>query len=401
MLAAMDFRDSPSEAAFREEMRAWIGANLPGPLKGDAGEGEWGQLSSGHERDRAALAAWRERLQSRGLVAPAWPRRYGGAELPVMQQFILKEEMARARAPRFGGVGIGWVAPTLMQYGEEWMKARFIEPILAGRERWCQGFSEPGAGSDLASVRTRAARDGDDFVVSGQKIWTSGAHIADWMILLARTDPAAPKHRGLSYFLLDMKTPGISLSPIINMVGNSGFNHVFFEDVRIPARNLVGEENRGWYVAATTLDHERSLVDLCVEYEAILRELIDWGRGSRHERLPAEVRHGLVEMLIQVRVARNLSLRVVSMQARGLHPNYEASIVKLFASELEQRMATVASRLGGLVGQLVGRGESRWEPLSGRVGRFQLHSVAATIGGGTSEVQRNIIATRGLALPRV
>lgn len=396
----MDFRDIPAEAAFRAESRAWIAANLPAALRGDAGEGEWGQLSSGHDRDKTAMAAWREKLQSHGWVAPAWPRQYGGAELPVMQQFILKEEMARARAPRFGGVGIGWVGPTLMQFGADWMKDRFIEGILSGRERWCQGFSEPGAGSDLASVQTRAVRDGDDFVVNGQKIWTSGAHISGWMILLARTDLTAPKHKGLSYFVLDMKTPGISLAPIINMVGNSGFNHVYFEDVRVPARNLVGDENRGWYVAATTLDFERSLVDLCVEYEAILHELFRLAKSTPLPGMSTEVRHGLVEMLIQVQVARNLSLRVVSMQATGRQPNYEASIVKLFASELEQRMATVAFRMGGMLSQLTSRHQSAYEPLMGRLGRFQLHSVAATIGGGTSEVQRNIVATRGLGMPR-
>ncbi|MEO9256316.1 MAG: acyl-CoA dehydrogenase family protein [Tepidiformaceae bacterium] len=396
----MDFRDAPAERAFRSEAHDWIELNLPGALRGDAGEGEWGQLSSGHDRDKVAMGAWRERLQSRGWVAPAWPSKYGGAELPVMQQFILKEEMARARAPRFGGVGIGWVGPTLMQFGQDWMKERFIEGILSGRERWCQGFSEPGAGSDLASVQTRAVRDGDDFVVNGQKIWTSGAHISDWMILLARTDPTAPKHKGLSYFLLDMKTPGISLAPIINMVGNSGFNHVYFDNVRLPARNIVGEENRGWYVAATTLDFERSLVDLCVEYEAILREVIAFARKADLPGMTTEVRHSLSELFIQVQVARNLSLRVVSMQSTGRQPNYEASIVKLFASELEQRMASVVFHMGGLFSQLTSRHQSEWEPLMGRLGRFQLHSVAATIGGGTSEVQRNIVATRGLGMPR-
>jgi alkylation response protein AidB-like acyl-CoA dehydrogenase len=393
----MDFRDTASEAAFRREVRDWIAANLPEALRGDAGEGEWGQLSSGHERDREALAEWRRRLQTRGWVAPAWPVEYGGAALSVMEQFILKEELALARAPRFGGVGIGWVAPTLMAYGEPWMKERFIRPILAGEERWCQGFSEPGAGSDLASVQTRAVRDGDDYVVNGQKIWTSGAHIADWMILLARTDPAAPKHRGLSYFLLDMKTPGITLSPLINMVGNPGFNQVFFEDVRVPAANMVGEEHRGWYVAAHTLDNERSLVDLCVEYRAILGEVIDWARAAAPPGLTERARHELVDVLIAIEVARTLSLRVVSMQAQRQTPNYEASIVKLFASELEQRMASAAFHVAGLSAQLTGR---QGAPLQGRIGRFQLHSVAATIGGGTSEVQRNIIATRGLGLPR-
>jgi alkylation response protein AidB-like acyl-CoA dehydrogenase len=393
----MDFGDTAAEAAFRREVRDWIAANLPEALRGDAGEGEWGQLSSGHERDREALAEWRRRLQTRGWVAPSWPVEYGGAALPVMEQFILKEELAVARAPRFGGVGIGWVAPTLMAYGEPWMKERFIRRILSGEERWCQGFSEPGAGSDLASVQTRAVRDGDDYVVSGQKIWTSGAHISDWMILLARTDPSAPKHRGLSYFLLDMKTPGITLSPLINMVGNPGFNQVFFEDVRVPAANMVGEEHRGWYVAAHTLDNERSLVDLCVEYRAILREVMDWARAAAAPGLTARARHELVDVWVAIEVARVLSLRVVSLQAQRQTPNYEASIVKLFASELEQRMATVAFHVAGLAGQLTGRAGP---PLQGRIGRFQLHSVAATIGGGTSEVQRNIIATRGLGLPR-
>jgi alkylation response protein AidB-like acyl-CoA dehydrogenase len=395
----MDFRDNPAERAFRGEAAAWIRDNLPPALKGDAGEGEWGQLSSGHDRDKEALSEWRRRLQTRGWVAPSWPKRYGGAHLPVMQQFILKEEMARARAPRFGGVGIGWVAPTLMAHGEDWMRDRFIENILSGAERWCQGFSEPGAGSDLASVQTRAVRDGDDFVVNGQKIWTSGAHIADWMILLARTDPAAPKHRGLTYFLLDMKTPGITLSPLINMVGNPGFNQVFFEDVRVPARNIVGEENRGWYVAAHTLDNERSLVDLCVEYRAIMDEVIRWARETQPAGLSTATRHAIADLVIAIEVAWDLSLRVVSMQSRGLTPNYEASIVKLFASELEQRMAAVAGRLSGLIGLLRDRAEP-YAPLSGRLARFQLHAVAATIGGGTSEVQRNIIATRGLGLPR-
>jgi alkylation response protein AidB-like acyl-CoA dehydrogenase len=277
------------------------------------------------------------------------------------------------------------------------MKERFIRSILSGEERWCQGFSEPGAGSDLASVQTRAVRDGDDYVVNGQKIWTSGAHIADWMILLARTDPSAPKHRGLSYFLLDMKTPGITLSPLINMVGNPGFNQVFFEDVRVPAANMVGEEHRGWYVAAHTLDNERSLVDLCVEYRAILGEVIDWARAAAPPGLTERARHELVDVLIAIEVARTLSLRVVSMQAQRQTPNYEASIVKLFASELEQRMAAAAFHVAGLSAQLTGR---QGAPLQGRIGRFQLHSVAATIGGGTSEVQRNIIATRGLGLPR-
>jgi alkylation response protein AidB-like acyl-CoA dehydrogenase len=385
----MDFNDTPEEASFRTEVREFVEKEGPKARKAaQPGEG-WGGSKE-----------WTKILADRNWIAPAWPKEYGGAGLTVMEQFIFNSELAEARLPRPGGIATGFAGPTLIVHGTEEQKERLLPEILTGETVWCQGYSEPGAGSDLASLQTRAVRDGDDYVVNGQKIWTSGAHISDWMILLARTDPTAPKHKGLSYFLLDMKTPGISLAPIINMAGNSGFNHVYFDNVRLPARNIVGEENRGWYVAATTLDFERSLVDLCVEYEAILREIIAFAREAKLPGMSAEVRHGLVEMLIEVQVARNLSLRVVSMQSTGRQPNYEASIVKLFASELEQRMASVVFHMGGLFSQLTSRHQSQWEPLMGRLGRFQLHSAAATIGGGTSEVQRNIVATRGLGMPR-
>ncbi len=254
----MDFRDNPQEAAFRQEVREFIKRELPPGLDrrgmgGAAFGGGSGRFSEpGYWQ---MLTGWLKKLEDRGWVAPAWPKEYGGAGLSVMEQFIFNQETATAGAPRSPNIiGLGWVGPTLILYGTEEQKQAHLRPILKGEAYWCQGFSEPGAGSDLASIQTRAVRDGDDYIVNGQKIWTSGAHGAHWMILLARTDPEAPKHKGISYFLLDMKSPGITVRPLLNMVGSHDFNEVFFDNVRVPAENLVGEENRGWYVGTTTLD---------------------------------------------------------------------------------------------------------------------------------------------------
>lgn len=388
----MDFRDSSEEAAFRATVRQFITSELPPELR--QGQTEWGLFNArGRRVEPGIVHEWRRKLASRAWLAPAWPQEYGGAGLSVMQQFILNEEMALARAPAGGGIGIGWAGPTIMVHGSEEQKRRFLPAIASGEETWCQGFSEPGAGSDLASLQTRALRDGDEYVVSGQKIWTSGAHVARWMILLARTDPDAPKHRGISYFLLDMRSPGIDVQPLVNMLGSHEFNQVYFDNVRVPRENLVGDENRGWYEAATTLDVERSNIATSVAHRHIVRELAAHIRVSGcYPRLRVE----LAERAIEAEVARMMSYRVISMQQRGVLPNKEASIAKLFSSELDQRLAATAMRLLGASGQQL----EAEAPLSGRAPRFYLHAVSSTIGGGTSEIQRNIIATRGLGLPR-
>ena len=253
----MDFHDSTEDAAFRDDVRGFIDRELPDTLRG--GPAFRASLDAGTPRPSGpAWERWRDAVSARSWIAPHWPTQYGGGGLSVMQQFVLNEELAQARAPRFGGIGLGWAGPTILLYGTDEQKQRHLPRILGGKEQWCQGFSEPGAGSDLAGLQTRAVRDGDDYVVNGSKIWTSGAHKSDWMILLARTDPNAPKHKGISYFLVDMKSPGITPRPFPDMVDNISFNEVFFEDVRVPAANRVGDENRGWYVGATTLDFERS-----------------------------------------------------------------------------------------------------------------------------------------------
>jgi len=326
--------------------------------------------------------------------------------MSIMEQFIYNLETARMRAPSplyIGGLGVAIIGPTIMHYGSEEQKQEFIPKMLSGEHMWCQGFSEPGSGSDLASLQTRAVRDGDDYVINGQKIWTTVAHISQYMLMLARTDPNAPKHKGLSYFIVPMNTPGITVRPLFNMADTHEFNEVFFEDVRVPANCLVGEENRGWYMAATTLDIERSSIGSAVGQQHNVEDLIRFSQENSNNGVvrtgsdPA-LRYELAERFIETEAAMMLSYRVVTMQAKGLIPNYESSAVKLYAMELAQRIANTGMRLLGLYG-LLDRA-SKWSPLKGRLEYQYLRSVANTIEGGTSEIQRNIVATRGLGLPR-
>jgi alkylation response protein AidB-like acyl-CoA dehydrogenase len=403
----MDFRDSPQEASFRREVIDFIERECPKELRqrrGGAMFGGGGATQAASFQELRDLGrAWQKKLAERSWVVPHWPREYGGAGLSVIEQFIFNEEMAKARAPRMGGgIGLGWAGPTIIVHGTDEQKAEHLPPMVRGETQWCQGFSEPGAGSDLANVQTRAARDGDDYVVNGQKIWTSGAQTADWMILLARTDPQAPKHRGISYFLVDMKTPGINIQPLRNMAGDASFNQVFFDNVRVPRRNLIGEENRGWYIGTTTLDFERSGIATGVGHNLAVQDLVDWARaarGSPYCRLDSpRARLELAERAIEARVELMLNYQIIGLQARGMIPNKEASIAKLYSSELDQRIAATYLDLLGLYGQL-GRGSQRAADGGRGVSQY-LYAVASTIGGGTSEVQRNIIAQRGLGLPR-
>jgi alkylation response protein AidB-like acyl-CoA dehydrogenase len=294
------------------------------------------------------------------------------------------------------------LGPTLMIYGSEEQKRTHLPPISRGEVQWCQGYSEPESGSDLASLSTRAVRDGDDYVINGSKIWTTMAHRADWIFMLARTDPDAPKHRGISFILVDMKSPGIQVRPIINMTDGHEFNQVIFDNVRVPRRNLVGEENRGWYVAVTLLDFERS----GIEYSAMARRLLDdvWGytgevkyNGQPLVQVPW-VRQLLADRYIECEVARLMAYNVAYMQGQGLVPNKEASMSKVFGSETLKRVTAASMEVLGIYGVL-GRDE-KWAPLKGRVPEHWMISFSHTIAGGTSEVQRNIIAGRGLGLPR-
>ena len=410
----MDWNDTHEQATFREEVQQLIKTGLPERYR--SGKGEWVQdRKSLDAPTRNAAVAWQNALAAKGWIAPHWPKEYGGAGLTPMEQFIFKQEMALAEAPSVGGQGVSQLGPTLIVHGNPEQKAEHLPKILSGEVNWQQGYSEPGAGSDLASLQMRAVRDGDDYVINGQKIWTSGAQYADWLYVLVRTDPAAPKHRGISFLLVDIKTPGLSLRPLIDMGGHHHFNETFFEDVRVPAKNRLGEENRGWYIGATLLDFERSNITGAVTSRKSIRKLVDYvhsDEGKQRSRLPESdaLRHQIAERYVESEVQFQFSFRIISMQAAALIPNYEASMAKLFNSELSQKLARTGTQVFGLYGMFWGHDDdarntykdppNAWAPLDGSFTQEYVRSVPATIAAGTSEIQRNIIAPRGLGLPR-
>ncbi len=395
----MDFRDKSEEAAFRTEVRGFLEKELPD------GWGDDPDARFAARDNQERLAAWTKKLASRGWIAPSWPKEYGGAGLTVMEQFVFNEELARYGAPQAGvGAGVGLAGPTIIVHGTDEQKQEHLPRILSGEVNWCQLYSEPGAGSDLASLQTRGVRDGDDYIVNGQKIWSSGAHRAQRGIFLVRTDPDAPKHKGISYFLFDMKTPGVTVQPLVNMAGAHEFNQVFFDNVRIPKKDLLGaEENRGWYQATTTLDFERSSIGSAVGLKRMLGETLAYAAEQKGKPTTTFASRPLLtrefaDRLIEAEVARMLSYRVVTMQAKGLIPNYEASCAKMFTTELTQRISWTGIRMLGMYGQL--EQGSKFAQLEGRMRRMYLRTVAITISGGSSEIQRNIIAGRGLGMPR-
>ncbi|HQW51585.1 MAG TPA: acyl-CoA dehydrogenase family protein, partial [Tepidiformaceae bacterium] len=300
----MDFRDTPEQAIWRQEVRTFLDNEKP-KIDPEANPMEAMRRAGGYMKE------WREKLSNKGWVAPAWPKEYGGASLSVMEQFIMNEEFAEARAMNVGGMGTSMIGPTIIIHGNEEQKKQHLGAILRGEVQWCQGYSEPGSGSDLASLQTRAVRDGDDFVINGQKIWTSGAHNADWMFMLARTDPDAPKHRGITYFLMDMKSPGVTVRPLINLANGHMFNEVFFEDVRVPARNVLGEINRGWYIGTTTLDFERSSIGNAVGQRQTLEYYMKFWQENRGKDVTgsasAKARDEFADRWIEAATAKMLS----------------------------------------------------------------------------------------------
>jgi alkylation response protein AidB-like acyl-CoA dehydrogenase len=393
----MDFRFSPEEEAFRQKLRGWLRENVPPNWEGvflEEEEEEWRQ-------GRAFV----RKLAQKGWVAPAWPKEYGGMEASPALQLAYNEEMGYQRAP-IGSIvqAVGYIGPAILFFGTEEQKREHLPPITAGEMVWCQGFSEPEAGSDLASLRTRAVKDGDDYIINGDKIWTSNAHRSDWCILLARTDPAAPKHKGISFFLVEMKTPGITIQPIINMANVHSFNQVFFEDMRVPKSGLLGQENQGWYIAAMTLDFERSSL-VAAGVSMAKRSLDDLAHYCRETKVNGRslldkplVRHKLAEMAIEIEVGKYMVYRVVSLQARKEPGSIEAAVCKLYNTEMDVRVANSGIQILGPYGQL--HRDSKWALLMGRFQKSYLYAIAMVAGGGTSEIQRNIIAMRGLGLPR-
>ena len=394
----MNITFTQQEEEFRQELREFLKDELPP---------EWdplGQPGQSPEERHAFTRDMARRLADKGWLTLAWPEEYGGQGRSIMEQVIYREEMTYWNVPGtdLGTGAISWVGPVLMLAGTEEQKREHLPPIARGERYWCTLYSEPGSGSDLASLQTSAVRDGDDYVINGQKIWTSSAHIADWGWLAARTNTDAPKHRGISLIMLEMKSPGVEVRPIVNMAGGHDFNEVHFDNVRVPSGNLVGTEDRGWYTLAVALDFERSGVGYSATARRTLETLTEYVKQVERNGAPLsedpQVRRKLAQRFVETEISRGLSYKVAWMQSQDMIPNAEASMSKMYGTELTQRVARTGMDILGMAGQL-SQG-SKWAPLQGHIQRSYLMSTSSTIAAGTSEIQRNIIAQRGLGLPR-
>ena len=383
---------TPAEEAFRAELRAWLAAHLPREA-----------VPEDDAERRRFQRTWQRALAAGGWVGIQWPRAHGGRGATLREQVIFTEEMARARAPDIlDPVSVNIVGPTLIRFGTPAQQARWLPPILPADQVWCLGFSEPNAGSDLASLRCRAVRDGNAWVVSGQKVWSSKAHFADWGLLLVRTDPEAPRHRGISCLVADMRTPGITWRPLVQLSGRSEFNELFLEDVRVPAENVVGPVNGGWPIIRGALAHERGTLwafDFKVRLQNGSRALADLYRGGR-ERGRADLaafRQRVAQAWIEAEVFGAHTLRILPrLHAAGDAPP-EAALQKLFGSEIQQRAAELMLALTGPYAQL---GHDPRAPGRGSCAEAYLYSRSVTISSGTSEVLRNLLAEQALGLPR-
>jgi alkylation response protein AidB-like acyl-CoA dehydrogenase len=393
----MDLSYSKEQEAFRKEVRAWLKAHVPRKDK---------SLSDLplHDPERVRRSKeWQRTLYDAGYVAMGWPKEYGGQGADVMRQTIVNEELVLARAPGLiGAMGILMLGPTLIQCGTEEQKRQYLPKILMAEEIWCQGYSEPGAGSDLASLRTRAELVGDEFIVNGQKVWTSNAQFADRMFCLVRTDPDAPKHRGISYLLIDMKTPGVTVRPLVQMTGDAGFNEVFFEDVHVPRANLVGELNQGWMVANATLFHERNLLGSTTQTQLMMQNLLRLARLRQRYGKPASqdpvLRQKLADLLVRVEEMKYHSYRQLTDAMKGRSPGIGAMVNKLVGTELNHDICALALEILNSYAPL-NRGSAHVVDHGNWAYEF-MFTLGLVIGGGTSEIQKNIISERGLGMPK-
>jgi alkylation response protein AidB-like acyl-CoA dehydrogenase len=401
----MDLTFSEEDEAYRAHLRKWLADNVGERAAGNA-NAMMKAAESGGEQSKDPLAgarAWPRQLHDAGYVGLAWPKEYGGQDASFTEQVICADEMARVRTPPLiNTIGLSIIGPTLVQHGTEEQKKRFLPRILRADDLWCQGFSEPEAGSDLASLRCRAEIDGDEFVVNGQKVWTSLAPISDWIFMLVRSDPDAPKREGISYLLADMKTPGITVRPLRNAAGGIHFSEVFFDNVRVPRENLVGELHGGWQIARSSLDHERSGLSGVVALEETLGRL--WRMASRLDRgkrkavEDASTRRQLARHWIEIEGLRHLGFRTLSNQIAGKPPGAGSSVGKLFASEIRNQMTRTALQVEGPLAPIAKRSPHVID--RGRWHAAYFDALAHSIGGGTSEIMRNVIAEKVLQLPR-
>jgi alkylation response protein AidB-like acyl-CoA dehydrogenase len=390
----MNFEFSESEEAFRKEVRAWLERNLPEDLKGKAFA-----ASRADVEEVRRLRAWQKTMAEAGYVGMDWPREFGGRGAPITEMVILYQEMARAESPQIvNRGGVSMLGPTLMKLGTPAQQQRHLRKILTAEELWCQGFSEPNAGSDLANLQTRAVLDGDDFIVNGQKVWTSMGHVADWCFLLVRTDPSAAKHKGISFLLVDMKTPGITLRPLRQITGEAEFNETFFDNVRVPKENLVGKLHEGWSVAITTLSYERDLLTFIrhISLRNALHRLVKLTQ-SRGRNTDPVVRQKIAELWIGEQALQLNGYRSLTKILRGGAPGPEGSTSKLFWSWLDQELALAATQVIGPYSQIA---EGAWAPDDGQWQFYELLARGSGIRAGTTEILKNILGERVLGLPK-
>jgi alkylation response protein AidB-like acyl-CoA dehydrogenase len=381
-VGTMDFSYTPDEEAFRARVRGWLAANAPAP---------------GSLKDLDAQRAWQRKLHTAGFLGAAWPKESGGAGLSEMEQAILNEELARVRAPGvINAMAIWWVGPAIMRYGTDAQKQRFIAPILTADEIWATGYSEPSSGSDMAAAKTKAVRDGDDYVVTGQKVWTTLAHISDWFFVLVRTSTEGPKWAGLTLLLMDMKSPGVEVRPIRQIDGSAEFNEVFMTDVRVPVANRLGAEGQGWEIVSSALVNERTGIAGSIRFDHALEGVIAAARerGATDDPL---VRQRIADLAIKAAIVRWSGMRALSDSIHGRFNPHLSAAMKLVTTHLTQEFSETAMEVLGPWGMLM---DDEVAPSSSRWARQFLSDRAMTIAGGTSEVQRNIVAQRILGLPR-
>jgi alkylation response protein AidB-like acyl-CoA dehydrogenase len=394
----MDFNLTPQETKFRDEFRAWLGANVPKDWESKRTEADMLERFE-------FLRAWQKKVYDAGWAGISWPKEYGGRGATLMEQVIFTEEMARAAAPPLANtLGLSLIGPTIINFGTDAQKKRFLPRILSADEIWCQGFSEPNAGSDLAGLRTDARRDGDHYIINGQKVWNSYGWAADWCALLTRSDPQSQQHKGLTYILVDMKSPGVEVRPLRQMTGESEFCELFFHDVRVPAENVLGNVGEGWKVALGTLAHERATLGAGMQiiFKRQFDRLIELSHTVMRNGRPAAedpvIRQKLAQSYIEIEIMRLNQMRAITRISQGGLPGPEGSIQKIFWSELNQRFQQVASELLGPYSQLTkGNGHSIDD---GQWAYSFLRTRGNTIEAGTSEIQRNIVGHFVLGLPK-
>ena len=397
----MDLTLSADQTAFRDEVRSWLQKHLP--------RGWVARLREGSDVPRPEaydfLRNWQRQMYEAGFVGVTWPKAYGGRGLSFMEEMILQEEMALQKAPPVLNIlAIGMAGPTIIAYGTEEQKQRYPAKMLSCEEIWCQGYSEPNAGSDLASLQTRAVKDGEHYVINGQKVWTSLAHMSDWMMLLARTDPDVPKHKGITYFLLDMHSPGITVKPLKQITGDDEFNEVYFDNVRVHESQILGGINNGWAVGLTTLMYERLALGfgLQVRLRIALDGLIELARNTKKNGTSATqdpvMRQKLAQLWIDTEVFKYTGARAITKLLKGELPGPEASTGKMMWVEGHQRLQELAMEIQGPYSQLM-KG-SPWAMADGLWQHTFLRSRANSIEGGTTEIQKNIIGERVLGLPK-